>query len=193
MIFPIAINLIDIMVANAPGSVYLLMTYSLCCIFILPVALLDGCKRTLVNWGVLLAGCMVTFYYFNLANNAYICAELSQSSIESFYTTVITQIKSTDGYESDMKVVFVGNVEDPTLYPLLNEFGGLSVPTVVSNVSRANGMKEGLLKYYCGFYPAYQEDYGEENASLVAAMPCYPNDGSIKIVNDMVIVKFSEE
>lgn len=193
LIFPIAINLIDIMCANSPNSIYLLMTYSLCCIFILPAALLDSSERPSVHWGVLLAGAMTVFYYFNLANTAYICVDLSQRSIESFYTTLITQIKSEDGYTADTEIVFVGEVQDPTLYPLTNEFGGVSIPTVVSNSSKANYTREGLLKYYCGFYPTYAEDYGEENKAQIDAMPCYPDDGSIQIVGGRVVVKLSEE
>ena len=193
LIFPIAINLIDIMCANSPNSIYLLMTYSLCCIFILPAALLDSSERPSVHWGVLLAGAMTVFYYFNLANTAYICVDLSQRSVEAFYTTMITQIKSVDGYAADMEIVFVGEVQDPTLYPLTNEFGGVNIPTVVSNGSKANYTREALLKYYCGFYPAYAEDCGEENKAQIDAMPCYPDDGSIQIVGGRVIVKLSEE
>lgn len=193
-IFPIAINLIDIMVANTSYSIYLLMTYSLCCIFILPITLLDNYyTKTGIQWGVFLAGCMVVFYYFNLNNAAYICADLAQRSVESYYTTLVSQIKGAPGYSADKKIVFVGHVSDPTLYLLSKEFEGISITGVATGAYKADGTKEGLLKYYCGFCPEYTMDYGAENAELVANMPSYPDDGSIQVLDDLVIVKFSEE
>lgn len=135
---------------------------------------------------------MTVFYYANLANEAYILAELSQRSVESFYTTVITQIKMQEGYRADMEVVFVGNVEDPTLYPLGDEFSNLNIGAD-DVVSRVNQIRNGLMKYYCGFYPEYAVEYDKGAEETVAQMPCYPNAGSIQIVGRQVIVKFSEK
>lgn len=194
LIFPIAINLIDIMCANSPeGSIYLLMTYSLCCIYILPIVLLDSIDKVFIQWGICLLGGMIGFFYYNYSNAAYICAELSQRSVESFYTAMLAQIKSTEGYTADKEIVFVGCVEDPTLYPLINEFYHVEIPTIVGNTDRANAFREGLLKYYCGFYPSYADGYEASYGVQVKAMPCYPDEGSIQIFGDQVVVKLSEE
>ena len=191
-IFPIAINLIDIMVGGEQEQIYILMEYALCLIFILPITLWDTYAKPVARWCILGVGSMTVFYYANLANEAYILAELSQRSVESFYTTVITQIKMQEGYSEDMEVVFVGYAEDSTLYPLGEEFSNLNLGSDMDTVSRANQNREGLLKYYCGFYPEYAREYNEAAEEIVAQMPCYPNDGSIRIIGRQVIVKFSE-
>lgn len=192
LIFPIAINLIDIMVGGTQGQIYILMEYALCLIFILPIALWDTYAKPAARWCILAAGGMIAFYYVNLANEAYILAELSQRSVESFYTTVITQIKMQAGYRDDLEVVFVGYAEDPTLYPLGDEFSNLNLGSDIDTVSRVNQTREGLLKYYCGFYPEYAGTYDKAAEETVAQMPCYPDDGSIRIIGGQVIVKFSE-
>lgn len=192
LIFPVAINLIDIMVGGTQGQIYILMEYALCLIFILPVTLWDTHAKPAARWCILAVGGMIAFYYVNLANEAYILAELAQRSVESFYTTVITQIKSQEGYRPELEVVFIGVVQDPTLYPLGDEFSNLNVGSDIDTVSRVNQTREGLLKYYCGFYPEYAGTYDKEAEETVAQMPCYPNDGSIRIIGEQVIVKFSE-
>lgn len=192
-IFPIAINLIDIMCAELDDYIYILMEYALCLIFILPIVLWETSAKSIVHWCMLLIGGMVIFYYVNLANEQYILAELSQRSVESFYTTVVTQIKSQNGYRDDMEVIFVGWVEDPTLYPIGDEFSNLNLGSDMDTVSRVNQKPVNLLKYYCGFYPEYADEYDEQAKEIVEQMPCYPNEGSIRIVGEQVIVKFSNE
>ena len=193
LIFPIAINLIDIMCAEAPeGSIYTLMEYGLLLIFVLPIVLWENASWMPMQWCVAIAGAATVIYYVNLANEAYLYAHLSQTAVESFYTSVITQIRSQDGYTSDMEVVFKGSVQEEAIYPLEGEFSNIHIPSIFSNMERANHTVEGFLKYYCGFYPEFSRECAPEYTAEVEKMPCYPDAGSIRILGNQAVVKFSE-
>ena len=52
------------------------------------------------------------------------------------------------------------------------------------------------MAYYLGFAPEYAVE--AETASLAAlddvrAMPCYPDDGSIAVIGDYVVLKLKEK
>lgn len=194
VIFPAAINLIELMVANSgEGEIYVLMTYALSLIFILPVVLLDSIRKPIADWAVLLCGLGVIYCYANLSNEVYLYTDLAQRSVEAYHNILVTQIKGTEGYSPELEVVFVGNVDDPTLYPLMQEFSNIGIGSVDAVENRVNWYRPMLLKYYCGFAPKYGETYAAEYENFVKEMPCYPRDGSIQVLGGQVIVKLSEE
>lgn len=43
-----------------------------------------------------------------------------------------------------------------------------------------------------GFNPVTIDQTEFENSPIVKNMPCYPDDGSIKVINNVVVVKFSD-
>lgn len=193
IIFPVAINLIDIMCANSGKElIYVIMEYALSLIFILPIILLDSVKKTVAEWGVLLCGTGIIYCYANLANEAYLYVDLAQRSVESYYTVMLAEIRGAEGYRSDLDIVFVGNVKDATVYPLRQEFPNLGISSMEDVTDRVNWYRENFLKYYCGFTAKYAEAYDERYETVVTEMPCYPDYGSIRVLGDQVIVKLSD-
>lgn len=193
-IFPISINLIDIMCANSGERViYILMEYALSAIFILPVILIDTLKKPLLHWGMLLGGIGIIYCYVNVANAAYLYVDLAQRAVESYYTVMLAEIRGTEGYRSDMDIVFVGDIKDETIYPLKQEFSNIEMSSMEDVTYRVNWYRENFLKYYCGFTSNYKENYEEEYENVVDQMPCYPNYGSIQVLGDQVIVKLSDD
>ena len=193
-IFPIAINLMDIMCANSGERViYILMEYALSAIFILPIILIDTLKKPLLHWGMLLGGIGIIYCYVNVANAAYLYVDLAQRAVESYYTVMIAEIRGTEGYRSDMDIVFIGDIKDETIYPLKQEFSNIEMSSMEDVIYRVNWYRENILKYYCGFTSNYKENYEEEYENIVDQMPCYPNYGSIQVLGDQVIVKLSDD
>lgn len=189
--FPVAINLIDVMCGGTDYTPYVLMEYALLLIFVLPMALWENHKLPWMRWVCALAGCVVVFYYTNLANEAYLYVEIAQTAERSFYTSVVTQIRETKGYTSDVEVVLYGEVQEHAIYPLETEFKNLKT-NWRGSAGRANASTEGFLKYYCGFYPTYATDVADAYAEEVEKMPCYPDEGSIQILGNQAVVKFSD-
>ena len=59
--------------------------------------------------------------------------------------------------------------------------------TIVEAYSR-----EYFIKYYCGFNAQYVSA-DEVSKDKINEMPIYPKDGSIQMIDDVVVVKLAEE
>lgn len=197
--FWIAVNAVYIMYQDEE-SIYVLMVYSYSLLFILPVCMIDYMVQDRKNNLVVLMEYVINFLllavvanYCHFANAQYLAMDLSLQQMESYYTTLITQIKSTSGYTSDMPIALIQKggyeVEDVTLYKneVLNTFQ-LKCRDA-SLVDTYN--KECMLAYYLGFEPEYA-DVNEIDQDIIESMPVYPNMGSIKMIDGIVIVKLTE-
>ena len=196
-IFIIAVNSIYLV----SQDVYSLMRYSYVCLLILPICLIDRFKRfTMVQryinyilgteWAmlfVLMAGIMS---YCHFANAQYLSLNLGFEQASGYYGTVITQIKSLEGYEPEMKTAFIGydKIEDTSLYrnQVMEVFDMSGRDPVMAEAYSI----EYFLKYYCGFDTELIEI--DRNVQEVMQMPVYPAEGSIKIVDNVVVVKFAD-
>ena len=205
LLFPVGIHSIYLMVEEQ--YLYTLMIYADVLLFIFPLILgekllvyekAEG-KSTMttciINWLFALMVLFSVVFYIYQDNAAYLEAELSLSSAKSYYTTLITQIKSLEGYSEEMEVVLIGENQDSTIYEIRKEFfqdveiGGIyETDRVVKGIDRMR-----FMKYYCGYDQKVTEDITDFKADDWQNMPNYPEDGSLKIVGDKIIVKFSDE
>lgn len=198
--FFLAVNSVYIMCPDEE-AVYSLQTYSYVFLIIFPICLIDrmfswnGKNITklyvFIEYCVLLCAGIMAGNYCHYANAQYLAMDLCYEQATSYYTTVITQIKSLEGYSDELPIVFVGGrVEDKTLYrnDVMSVFymSGRD-ETLVETYSR-----QYLLENYCGFAPQYA-DIASLPQNVIEDMPIYPNEDSIQIVNDVVVIKFSEE
>lgn len=209
LMFPIGIHSIYIMVEEQ--YLYTLMIYADVLLFIFPLVLCEKFivyekteKKTAVtatwitgilNWLVTLTVLFSGIFYIYQDNAAYLEAELSLSAAKSYYTTLITQIKSLDGYQEDMEVVLIGDNQDSTIYEIRREFfqeveiGGIyETDRVVKGVDRGR-----FMKYYCGYDQKVTEDISGIEKEEWQDMLDYPNDGSMKIIGDKIVIKFSKK
>ena len=124
--------------------------------------------------------------------DAAVSSSLQQQAAMSYYTTLITRMKSQKGYRPDLRVAFVGDWTelDPTIYDLeemdfirLNLYGH-------STTEYIHYYKEVFMRRWCGFEADWYWEGNPEAWPEVQAMPEYPADGSIQIVNDVLVVKF---
>jgi hypothetical protein len=190
--YEIAINGIFIMCED---GIYVLMYYSYVFLMIFPICIIEHCITwkpsrisRILEYCVVFALVIGIASYCHFANAQYLVLELSYEQAQSYCTTLVTQIKSVDGYSDELPVVFVGQeISDETLYR--NDvverlmFSGRE-ETLVEAYSR-----EYMLRYYCGFDPIYlsSEDI---LADAIEQMPTYPKDGSIKVIDGTVVVRF---
>lgn len=199
--FIIAINGIYI-ICPQEDAVYALMTFAYSFLIIFPIVLIDYLtgEKIYENPKILIcleyisvcvAGIMIAVYC-HFANAEYFSIQLSYEQATSYYTTLITQIKETEGYSDKMPIVFVGDnmkIEDETLYH--NEIMDIFDMSGRDDTLVESYTMQYLLRYYCGFDPEYGS-VTEIDPVIVNGMPIYPEDGSIKIYNNSVIVKLSE-
>ena len=203
-LLPIGIHSIYIMVEEQ--YLYTLMIYADVLLFIFPLVLSDrivlGEKVSekiskvtgIVNWLVTLAVVFSGIFYVYQDNAAYLEAELSLSATKSYYTTLITQVKSLEGYREDMEVVLIGENQDRTIYEIRKEFfQDVEVGGIYETDRVVRGIDQGrFMKYYCGFDQSVTEDVSGIEKTVWTDMPDYPNEGAIRIIRDKILIKFSD-
>jgi hypothetical protein len=191
----IAINLIYFMCAD---GIYSLMYFSYVFMIILPLCLVDRTLAFNTNKFVVGMEYILTFSisfglisYCYFANGQYLSMDLSYRQAESYFTTLITQIKSVEGYTADTPIAVIGEWgNDSSLYKN-------SIMDVLEMSGRDNALADAyswqyLLKYYCGFNAELIgiDEVGIDEAE-VESLPCYPEAGSISLVNEVVVIKLS--
>ena len=195
--FVIAVNSIYIVIQE----VYSLMRYAYVCLLILPVCLLDRYKQNTVSergrrcalwaeWSAMLVLAAGILSYCHFANAQYLSLYLGYEQASGYYGTVITQIKTLDGYDPGMKTALIGSgkIEDQSLYrnQVMEVFEMSGRDTVLAQAYSI----EYFIRYYCGFDTEFVE--ADPTNREIMQMPVYPAAGSIKIVEDVVVVKFAE-
>lgn len=192
--FETAINGIFIMCAE---GTYSLMYYSFVFLMIFPVCLLDRCfelseNKLLMHTEIITAIALLLGVgsYCHYANAQYLSMELCYEQASSYFNTMITQIKSADGYYDGIPVAFIGNeIQDTAMYQneIMDRFymSGRD-RTLIEAYSRTD-----FLRYYCGFSPDYVS-VDDLNKQEIEAMPVYPDSGSIQVIDGVVVVKLQE-
>lgn len=208
LVLPVGINAVYLMSSSDSYSVHTLMRYSLVLFFILPVLLLEHTNLLQIRnrqalflkngvENILLALLWILpMCYIYLNNAAYLKVDFLQEQTIAYYTTLITEIKGTEGYRDEMPVVYIGErkIEDASLteMPFFEDIkiNGYDQDLLTSINNYAWRVFAGR---HCGYFPEENMDrtaYAE--MPEVAEMPCYPDAGSIKVINGTVVVKFSE-
>ncbi|MDE5854548.1 MAG: hypothetical protein K2H19_05745 [Ruminococcus sp.] len=143
----------------------------------------------------------ISFSYCRYANINYLKAEYQQQRMISYFTVLITQIKSVDGYRDEIPVCYINpnNKKDATLKELSNFELFYTSPNygIEEGVNGMNGNRKTggdvwcyFMNDWCAFGPEVVDEEDFVDLPEVIDMPYYPDDGSIKIINDTVVVKF---
>lgn len=202
-LFPVALFLIYVMAADS--YVYAIMLYSVVFLPVFPVVFMDrfaicmnGYERVKkgMQWVIFLASAVIIAIYIWYANACYMSQEYTKYHDLAYYETIVTQIKSLDGYTDEMHVALIGDeeVEDKT-----NNLGGLLESIILQDGRNASNVsaysKVHLITKYLGFAPefcGYEETKALMGKTEVKEMPCYPDAGSIRVLDGIVVVKMSE-
>lgn len=129
-------------------------------------------------------------------NECYVKMRIVESQVTQYYTTLITRIENVDGFSDELPIVCVndrwkedGNINEAI--PFWDELTEIP-PYNADMLDTINdyAWKNSLI-IWNGFWPDYIMDSAEikENPA-VEEMPCYPDEGSIKVIDGMIIVKF---
>ncbi|MCD7723117.1 MAG: glucosyltransferase domain-containing protein [Clostridiales bacterium] len=140
-------------------------------------------------------------YYAYTANICYTKAAVQQEQTISYFNRLIERIQSTDGYSQDLPVAYINGSDKDTT--------GLDIIRYSSDVfNDAQSIKPYNIQYlintynwqvfmnvWCGYNPEVADEQRLEELSdleEVAAMPCYPDSGSIRVIDGTVVVKFAD-
>lgn len=202
MVYPIAINLTVFM---APLSeIYALMVHAFSMVLVTPMVLFEAlpkCEGKGIKLKKVLSSAMVivltvmVFGYSYIDNVNYTAAYYANRQTENYFNSLVTQIRMTEGFEATMKWAFIGRPNDPHLRSKWNNaphYGGVKTATELTNSYSWHHWIRNHTGY--GFVFADEKTMQElMQKEEVKAMTCYPDYGSIRIVDGVVVVKFEEK
>lgn len=200
LLFPLACNFIMVMCPDA--KIYAIMAHSFVLVAIAPLMLLEylpiptGKPKTWLSRGIsLLTACIIFYnsYYGNMNDTAQYYAN---RQIENYFSGLYTQIRMTEGFTRDKTLAFLGDqFDDPKLWNLWNvepSYGGFASTKTLLNASYSSS-------FWVLCYLGYETD-GATRAEKdrlwqdprVKEMPCWPDEGSIRVVDGFLVVKLQE-
>lgn len=194
---PLASNFIFVMVDAS--NVHALMVYGQLMPFILLIWMLDNVdvdvqfvKYISIVATALLLLMNVMFCRFD--NQCYLEAEYVQQETISYFTTLVTRIKSTENYDDELPVSFVfidgSRIEDKSIYEI-EHLNYINVNPYDDMYYYVNNYEwKNFMKRWCGYNPEIVDGSDLVNNKEVLDMPCYPDYGSIKVVDNRVVVRF---
>ena len=205
LLFPLALGVIRLTMTSRSLDTLIIFSYSLLTVF--PFAMLSaadaGLKLKVSNllWGAALTGCLLlTWQYAILSNNVYTTMDLAKTEAISYYTTMITQIKSTQEYTDDLPICLLGTESnDTTVYDLSDYYKGDVRGTMTCDRFINMYSRHYFLSIYLGYDPAFidwedfLQDADDKTCKILEKMPSYPDQGSIRVIDGTIIVKISDD
>ena len=195
LLLPLAANAFLVL---APGStLYTRMCMGLMAVFYLPAVLAEHLpmgkerRKKAAVLGVSLLLVLSAINYAWQSNGNYQSVYYSNRKAENYFTTLFTRIKSLEGYRADMEVVLIGDnfsdesysdnwLDTPFLYR-----GRIGAVAQLNQYSRAQ-----FVANYLGYsFRAVTEEEAALYAEEIGSMACYPDSGSLLIVEDLVLVR----
>ena len=196
ILIPLAVNFIYFMCSVS--TIHSLMMYGQVFIYVYIIWILSDMMK---EKNIRMCGCIVNatvimlfvlcLGYCRFDNICYLKAEYLQEQTKGYYSTLITQIKGVEGYTDEAKVVFINEFEkeDKTLSDI-PQFDEIQIlPYDTRNWINDYAWRT-TMKMWCGFDPETVDSSIYGQLPEVVEMPSYPDAGSIKMVDGVVVVKF---
>ena len=192
LLIPLGCNMIFLTTDTVHG----LMVYGQVMQAVLFIWLLDQQAFRRPQWGrvfslisALILG-LTGFLYVRLANQCYLKLTFEQQEAISWCTALVARIKSSEDYRAERPVLFLNSdgISDPTITHL-RELDTVRIFYYGPDTREyLNMSRDRIMERWCGFTPLYYE--GEDLSSLpeVQAMPHYPDEGSIRVIHNVLIV-----
>lgn len=201
VVFPLAVNFVRIMCPDY--SIYTHMVYAFAMIPSMPLILMETLPSfegwrgklqcVLKSVAAVLASVIIVCNSY-MANVNYTSAYYANCQTENYFNSLVAQIRMTEGFDTQKKWAYIGKINDPLLnnswqnVPIYD--GNAFSRSLVSTYSWRS-----WIFYHCGYTCTWANttDTAElQENEVVQNMPCWPNEGSIKVIDDYVVIKFSE-
>ncbi|TWT25122.1 glucosyltransferase domain-containing protein [Planomicrobium sp. CPCC 101110] len=188
----------------SPGVNYhMLMMLPLVPIYLLPVLFYDNLaaatpKTKLFSWATVLATALVVFNFALIANISYFNMNLKYEKSVAAVNRIANRMEQTSGYENASKLAVFGEISMES--KMATEYVPESIPRMTGALgdtflrfpSHYQYMMENL--YGISFELVTPQEYESIlESSAYADMDSWPAADSVRIIDDTVIIKLSEE
>ena len=145
-----------------------------------------------ITFGIL--ACVAVYIWFD--NGNYVTMDFAYRSAESYFTSMLTQVRMTEGYTDEMPVYVLGWDSE-----IADKSFAANGELEVFNIAGKNDSLVRAWNWYA-FLETYlnfrQFDWDEAaidalwSSPEAEAMPCYPDQGSVARLGDGIVIKISE-
>ena len=196
IMIPLSVNIVFVMTGSEGTLVHTLMVVPYVFILVYSLLLCEKLQMPeLVKKANVVLVMLMLIFFAKLDNTAYLKATHNQEVAISYYTNLIGAIKNVDGYHPFMPVLFYGvQVKEDVSIARLKEFDVITLKgyNTTEDEFIAYHANKDFLEIHCGF--TYNEP-ADRNKYLMteefAAMPVYPEDGSVRCIDGVVVVRLA--
>lgn len=192
-VFPLAVNFIEVMVPA--GGIYTLMLYPMVLLPCLPLMLLEIVPQARIReyfrCSVTTTAAILVLLYAYFANVNYLALYFVNRQVENYVSAIVVQARMTEGFRSDMEWALLGEIDDLLLDGPWDEeavYGGIGGPEYLMNQYSLNQW----FQHYVGYDIPFADKERIQAISKmdeISSMPCWPDYGSIQVVDNTVIIK----
>ncbi|MCM1251829.1 MAG: glucosyltransferase domain-containing protein [Clostridium sp.] len=134
--------------------------------------------------------------YVYMTNATYLRLSFLQEKLISYQTTLVTRIKSSKGYKDEYPVIWSGNyISDASIWEssewqnIKLGYAGVGMIDMINNYAW-----QAFMNQHVGYNPdtCPVDNAPDEIQDAIVEMPCYPDDGSIKVIDEYVVVKLGD-
>ena len=188
-LLPLSMNCIFLI--SSAWIIHSLVLYSFVAVYVFAAILLDRADTVKLCWGRdAVAVCMLLIIICNtfFANKVYLKMHVQYENAFSFYTSVMSGVYGTEGYDETKPLAILGKTDFVPEYEYFDTGDLFGPSTDLVNVYTNTYFIENYIGYsgpvYDGSYHSLSDD------PRVVDMPCYPAEGSIACIDDIMVVKF---
>ncbi|WP_026504984.1 glucosyltransferase domain-containing protein [Butyrivibrio sp. NC3005] len=141
---------------------------------------------------------LMSFAYFKVDNGAYLRTQTALNRSVNFYNRILSRLE-IEGYNYDEKLILLGNY-DTYKIPIASDMRDGERYRDIEGLALENGfLSEGVglsvLRVYMGIRP--ESVTAEERENILSStefkeMSCYPNNGCIKKINGIWVVRMGQ-
>ena len=168
-------------------SIHTLVMYSFVCLYLLTGLTAERIRGAVGPLSLALAAVILCNIYF--ANMCYLKLTLQYENARAFYTVLAARIERTEGFDEDCSIALVGRQEKLLhTFPELDTELFMGVNRELVNIYS----RENFIRFYLGLdLPFASETDVEalEEDARVLAMAKYPYDGSVRKIDDRIVVR----
>lgn len=128
-----------------------------------------------------------------VANKAYLKLHLDYENTYSFFTSLIGDIKTTEGFDEESKIAIIGEADK--MISRFEELESLDIVGITRYEIDINNIREKFIQRYCGFDAPFVTEEEKEwikSQKEFVQMSEYPYYGSIAEIGDFIVVKLGD-
>ncbi len=196
-LFPIA--LYSVYLLAVPGVIHTLVLSSFVLVYFFTAVLCElwqknnGSRKNAVTDLCILSLGVVLLSNIWFANGIYLKLQVDYETAYSTFTRILTRIEACEDYTEGTPVAIIGYAY--TGSDVDEQFGLDTDQFAPVSDNLYNAPRENFFRYYLGYagpFASQEEARRIIDTEEFRAMPYYPNDGAVRMINGVVVVKMSE-